>query len=93
MRYWKVICKYGHVGKRKEISVARYIQAEDEIDIIAVFHIASDMPAVKTRGVSFIKEINYSEYFIGKQLESENPYLQKLLKAKPIESLHNIISA
>lgn len=77
--YWKVVLPYGHVGHRNEIYVARYLAFNEEISLIDVCDFAKKMPGVKhSKSVKFAKEIRCSEYLIGKELEEDNFYLQKL---------------
>lgn len=79
MRYWKVICRYGHVGRRNEVSVARFIETEYDKDITYVWDLVSNMPGIKSRGVSLVEPIDYETYQQGKKAETENLYLQKLM--------------
>jgi hypothetical protein len=83
-KYWKVVLRYGHVRMKKEVSVARFLVTEASYNPIMVMDLASTMPGVKNRGVISIKEISQDEYIIGKRLEEENFYLQKLKTFKPI---------
>lgn len=73
-KYWKVICRYGHVGRSNEVSVARYIRTGVNCTIIDAMKIASCMPGVKGDGVVFIQKIDKINYEIGKSSES-NFYL------------------
>lgn len=76
--YWKVVCRYGHVKKRKEVSVARHLQMPLEATIVDVLDLAQNMPGVKNRGLVYAKRITYEEFSIGRLEEQENFYLQKL---------------
>jgi hypothetical protein len=76
--YWKVILKYGHVGQRKEVSVARYLTMPTESLLLDVMMAAQHMPGVKARGILSARRITLDEYLIGHREESENLYLQKL---------------
>lgn len=82
-KYWKVVLRYGHVGKRNEVSVARFLITEASYNPIAVMDIASEMPGVKGRGVVSIKEITQDDYIVGKREEVENVFLQKLKTFRP----------
>ncbi|AOY74704.1 hypothetical protein [Clostridium formicaceticum] len=86
-KYWKVICRYGHVGRKNEVSVARYICTEDNATIIDVMHLVSSMPGVKNRGMAFIEPIDNLTYLKGKSLEEDNLYLQKLMTYNPTNQL------
>ena len=82
-RYWKTICRYGHVGRRNEISVARYIRTGPDCTIIEAMDLVSKMPGVKDNGVTFIEQIDKMSYEMGKSSESMNLYLQKLMTFNP----------
>ena len=45
--YWKVVCKYGHVGCRKEVSVARHLRLPLEATLLEAIEVAKNMPGVK----------------------------------------------
>jgi len=77
-KYWKVVLRYGHVGKRNDVSVARFLVTETSFDPIMVMDLASEMPGVKSKGVISIKEITQEDYIVGKREEVENLFLQKL---------------
>ena len=76
--YWKVILKYGHVGLRKEVSVARYLTMPNQSMLLDVMVEAQHMPGVKARGILSARRITLDEYLIGHREEAENLYLQKL---------------
>lgn len=78
-RYWKVVVKYGHVGRRNEVSVPRFIQTNSEQTILDVYRIAGGMPGVKNRGVYCVEPIDELKYVDGKKREEENLYIQKLI--------------
>ncbi|OLN21557.1 hypothetical protein BTO30_14300 [Domibacillus antri] len=85
-KYWKVVLKYGHVGKRNEISVARFLITESDYTLVMVMDEAADMPGVKHNGVISVKEVSREEFITGKRMEQENFYLNKmkaLHKMKP----------
>jgi hypothetical protein len=79
MKYWKLVLRYGHVGLRNEVSVARFIETDLSVSILSVWSLASNMPGVKNKGVLSIKQIDYKEYICGKNEEAENLFLQKLM--------------
>lgn len=84
-KYWKVICRYGHVRSNKEISVARYLNTECSSNLIDVLKIASQMPGVKKRkdilySVTGAERISKEQYEKGIQAEEENLYLRNFLK-------------
>lgn len=77
-KYWKVVLRYGHVGRRNEVSVARFLITEASNNPIMVMDLAAKMPGVKSNGISQVNEISQKEYLIGKRTEVENFYLQRL---------------
>lgn len=82
-KYWKVVCRYGHVGRKKEVSVSRYLETDTTYDLIDVLEIISNMPGVKTGNNLFnsivkAESINKEVYKEGKKEEKQNIYLQKL---------------
>lgn len=84
-KYWKVICRYGHVGIKKEISVARYIRTESASSLMDALKIASGMPGVKKsnnimHSIIEAERINKEQYERGKELEKNNIYIQNYLK-------------
>ena len=81
-KYWKVICRYGHVGLRNEVSVSRYLQTDNSVSIIGARHIASQMPGVKSNGVLMIVPIDENTYILGKQAEKNNIYILALKNHK-----------
>jgi len=81
--YWKVVCRYGHVGVSKEVSVSRYLETNVDCNLIDVLEIISKMPGVK-RGKSLLnpivkaEAINEEAYKEGVKEEKQNIYLQRL---------------
>lgn len=83
--YWKVILRYGHIGQRNSVEVARYLAFDEEITLPDVCFFASQMPDVKnTRPISYARKIDHSEYFLGKEGEASNLFLKKLMSFNPI---------
>lgn len=83
--YWKVVLRYGHVGHRNEVCVARYLTFEGEVTLLDVYDSAKNMPGVKgSKGVNSIKKVGYTDYCAGKETEESNFYLQKLMTFNPI---------
>lgn len=78
VRYWKVVLRYGHVGHRNEVSIARYLVFPLGATIQNVIAAVKKMPGTKNNGIDSIQEISYEEYVIGKRNEQENFYLQNL---------------
>lgn len=85
-RYWKVVCRYGHVGIGKEVSVARYILTDTTANRLTVLSIAQNMPGVKSKGVTSVIPISREEWEAGKHMEGNNFYLQKLRSHKKTAS-------
>lgn len=78
--YWKVVLRYGHVGCRNEVFVARYLGFNEEVTLLDVYDIAKNMPGVKSaRGVNSVRKIDYTDCCVGKKMEESNFYLQKLM--------------
>lgn len=77
-RYWKAICRYGHVGFGNEVSVARYLETDSRLTCFDVWNIVKTMPGVKARGVVFVTEIDRARWLMGKEEERENFYLQQM---------------
>lgn len=83
--YWKVILRYGHVGQRNSVEVARYLAFDAEVTLPDVCFFASQMPGVKnSRPISYARKVVYSEYLVGKEREGSNLFLQKLMSFNPI---------
>ena len=81
-KHWRVVLRYGHVGKGKCVTVARYLETRPRYTIIDVMDLAADMPAVKSHGVLEAKQISKKEYKEGKNKNKDNFYLQKLFTHK-----------
>ncbi|MDT2046752.1 hypothetical protein CHN50_18150 [Priestia aryabhattai] len=77
-KYWKVVLRYGHVGKRKDVTVARYLVTPSHYNLVMVMDIGKEMPGVKSEGVVRLTEVGLEEYLTGKREETENFYLQQL---------------
>ncbi|HLS20223.1 MAG TPA: hypothetical protein VK056_00985 [Bacillota bacterium] len=83
-KYWKVVCRYGHVGTGNEVNVSRYLKTEANATLIDVLTIVSKMPGVKKgnnllHSIKSAYAINKEEYEYGKETEKHNLYLQKLM--------------
>jgi len=76
--YWKAVIRYGHVGYRNEVSVARFLAFEASTRIYDVIKEVNQMPGTKNNCIQSIYQITESEYEVGKEAEKENFYLQKL---------------
>lgn len=88
VKYWRVICRYGHVVKRNEVSVSRYLQTESTCNLIDVLAIVSEMPGIKkgnniVHSVIKAERISRDQYEYGKEEEGQSLYLQKLMTSKP----------
>lgn len=89
-RYWKVVCRYGHVGKNKEITVARYLKTTSSANVIDVLKIVSQMPGVKKRknimvnSIVEAKCITKAEYTKGLRVEKQNFYVRNFLRNNEI---------
>jgi len=76
--YWKVVCKYGHVGIGKEVSVARHLRLPLGTTLLDVLEVAENMPGVKNKGIYLGKKITFDEFSVGRQDEEQNFYLNNL---------------
>lgn len=94
-KFWRVVCKYGHVGRRNEVSVSRFITTPGDYNIIDVLDIVQSMPGVKKSnflsGIVKAEPISEEEYIIGKASENENFYLINLKSRRYFEK-HEIIA-
>lgn len=80
--------KYGHVGRRNEISVPRYLETPATYNLIEVLEIVGSMPGVKKvsgimGAMGKAEEVNEATYLQGKEEEKENLYLKKLMSFNP----------
>ena len=80
--YWKAVVRYGHVGKRKEISVARYLVMPEHSTMIDVMNVINEMPGTKNRAVLSLRKVDIIEYLEGRRAEKENFFLQRLFDGK-----------
>ena len=66
--YWKVILRYGHVGHRNSVEVARYLAFNEGITLPDVCSFASQMPGVKnSRPISYAKRLITQNTLLGKK--------------------------
>ena len=77
-KYWKVVIRYGHVGLRNEVSVARYLEFPLDATISDVMNEVKNMPGTKNRCIGSIESISRQQYIEGKGMEDDNFYLQNL---------------
>lgn len=80
--YWKVVMRYGHVGKGREISVARFLMVPDTYTTIDVMNMAEQMPGTKNRATLSVNKVELEHYLQGKRAEKENFFLQRLFENK-----------
>jgi len=78
--YWKAVIRYGHVGKRNEISVARYLEFPKGTQIYEVIQVINSMPGTKNNCIQSICEITKSDFLHGLEQEKNNFYLQSLFQ-------------
>ena len=76
--YWRVVLRYCHVGLKRDVAVARYIDSGIITNSIQIMDLAKEMPGVKHRGVLSISKINSEAYQSGKTEETNNFYLLKM---------------
>lgn len=80
--YWKAVMRYGHVGSRKEVSVARYLVTPSHATTIDVMGLIEGMPGTKNRAMLSIDRVGMEEYREGVRLEKENFFLQRLFSQR-----------
>ena len=73
-RYFRAIIACGHVGARRTIEITRYFEADN---VLQCYVTALIMPRSKKKPncVKLIEEIDFFEYFVGKEKEKDNYYL------------------
>lgn len=76
--YWKAIIKYGHVGHRNEVCVARHLVFPSDTRIEEVIAEVNQMPGTKNNCIQSLYQIRKEDYERGKELEKDNFYLQNL---------------
>lgn len=75
-KYYKIVAKCGHVGRKNYIEVAFAVMAED---IHEATTIARYIPRVKHHrkdAISSAKEVTYEEYLLLRVENDSNPYLK-----------------
>lgn len=80
--YWRAVVRYGHVGKGKEISVARYLVTPGDLKMVDVMNVVNEIPGTKQRAVTSIRKNEYTEYLEGVRAEKENFFLQGLFASR-----------
>ena len=80
--YWKAVVRYGHVEKKKEISVARYLVMPEHSTMIDVMNVINEMPGTKNRAMISLRRVDVLEYLEGIREEKENFFLQRLFEGK-----------
>lgn len=80
--YWKAVVRYGHVGKRNEVSVARYLVMPGDATTIDVMSLIEKMPGTKNRAMASIQKIDHMEYLEGVRAEKEDFFLQSLFDGR-----------
>lgn len=78
MTYWKAVIRYGHVGRRNEISVARHMEFPKDTMVYDVIREIHSMPGTKNNCIASVHTITRQEYETGKKEEQHNFYLQNL---------------
>ncbi|WP_251138229.1 hypothetical protein [Exiguobacterium sp. s191] len=76
--YWKAVIRYGHVGMRNEVSVARYLVMPGDATTIDVISLIEEMPGTKNRAMVSIRKIEHLAYLTGIRSEKEDFFLQSL---------------
>ena len=79
-KFWKAVIRYGHVGYRNEVSVARYLVFDSESNITDVMTEVNNMPGTKNKCIVSLNQITKEEYLNGKKMELEDFYLQNMFE-------------
>jgi len=77
-KYWKVVVHYGHVGRKNEVSVARYLVMPADSCLNDVLTTVWHMPGTKSHAVHSAKMISFEEFLEGQRKEKEDFFLQCL---------------
>lgn len=64
--YWKTVIRYGHVGYRNEVSVARFLAFESGTMIYDVIKGINQMPGTKNNCIQSVYQVTEAEYIVGK---------------------------
>lgn len=78
MMYWKAVIRYGHVGRRNEVSVARHLMFKKGTLIYEVVKEIHSMPGTKNNCIQSVYEITEEEYLCGIEREKDDFYLRNL---------------
>lgn len=76
--YWKAIIRYGHVGRRNEVSVARHLAFDENLKVYEIMKVINGMPGTKNRSLRLLYQIDKYTYELGLEAEKDNFYLQNL---------------
>lgn len=79
-KYWKAVIQYGHVGRRNEVSVARYMVFPANTTIQDVVEEVNHMPGTKCNCLVSVQSVSRKAYIDGKKQENENFYLKNLFQ-------------
>jgi len=80
--YWKAVVRYGHVGQRNEVSVARYLVMPGDATTIDVMSLIEEMPGTKNNAMLSIRKIDHLEYLEGVRAEREDFFLRNLFDGR-----------
>lgn len=80
MMYWKAVIRYGHVGHRNEVSIARHLMFQKGTLIYEVIKEINSMPGTKNNCIQSVYEITEEEFLKGIKEEKNNFYLQNLFQ-------------
>jgi len=81
MMYWKAVIRYGHVGRRNEVSVARHLKFPEGTLIYEVIKEIYSMPGTKNNCIQSVYEVTEEEFLRGVESEKDNFYLQNLFQS------------
>lgn len=79
--YWKAVIRYGHVGRKNEVSVARHLVFPKGTQIYEVIKEVNSMPGTKNNCIQSVYEVTEEEYLFGIEREKDDFFLQNLFDA------------
>ena len=75
-KYYKIVAKCGHVGRKNYIEVAFAVMAEDIHEATTITRYIPRVKHHKKDAISSAEEITYEEYLLLRAENDSNPYLK-----------------
>lgn len=82
MKYYKVVCKCGHVGRRNYIPIEFAIVAENGREASKIARLRPRVKHHHKDAILFVEKVSYEEYKNLLKQNSEDPYLKCKSKAE-----------